>query len=351
MAGGYKFGGNVNIGHNPSFAPQLTGSYIGNPHSNLVMGYNNNVEGNYNAVFGTLSAISGAADSQANFVSGYQSKVAGGVANTAIGYDCAVSGTSSYSVALGFESKVRANSSAGVAIGYGVASGTIAIGIGYESTGSSEGALGIGYNAKATAFAATAIGSESNATATEAIGIGGTASGDKAIAIGNQATGTTTACTVIGKGTLGAGRKGGFRLNANGGASSTSSYQICQSLGATTNATPTKIYLADDNTNGNLIIDTRTCVHFEVIVQGTSPTSSTVGCIYKLEGVVNRANSASDNPAFLGSVTKTVIHEEDAGMDAAITINNTNKCLDLEVTGKAATNLNWLATWHLHQNE
>jgi hypothetical protein len=38
-------------------------------------------------------------------------------------------------------------------------------------------------------------------------------------------------------------------------------------------------------------------------------------------------------------------------MDAALTIDNTNKSLELTVTGIAGTNLNWLGTWHIHQNK
>ena len=350
MAGGYKFGGNVNIGHNPSFAPELTGSHVGNPHSNIVMGYNNNVEGNYNAAFGTLNTISGTSDAQANFVAGYQNTLKGGVSSVMLGYGGTTHQSGQFSVALGYAPEITANGYAGIAMGASKADGTLAIAMGYGSTGSASYTIAMGMSAKATAT--TAIALQGNANADSSIAIGGTSSGDSSIAIGNGASAQTSGSIALGKGSMQAGRLGGFRLNANGGRSISDSYQICQALGTTTDDTPTKIYLASGgSTDGNLVIGTSTTVQFTCWVQASKNDSDTIGACYKLEGAVTRSNSDVANPAFLGSVSKTVIHESDANMDVNITVNNTNKCLDIEVTGIAATQLGWLATWHLHQNQ
>ena len=352
MTGGYKLGGNVNIGNNPTFAPQLTGNQVGNAPANLVMGNLNVVEGNYNVAFGQSNTVSGTSDSRSNFVGGENCKIIGGTGSILFGRSGETHQSASYSVGLGYGPELESSGFGGIAIGLAKVNGLLGIAMGFGSTGSASYTIAMGQSAKATATQAIAMGTGATGSASLAIGIAGKATATKAVAIGSGSQAQTSGSIAFGRGTMGAGRLGGFRLNANGGKSTTDSYQICQSLGATTDASATKIYLASGgSTDGNLVIGTSTCVHFDVIVQGTDDTSSTVGCIYRLEGVVNRANNSSDNPAFLGSVTKTVIHEEDAGMDAAITINNTNKCLDLEVTGKAATNLNWLATWHLHQNQ
>ena len=352
MAGGFKLGGNINVGNNPTFAPQLTGNQEGNPPGNFVMGSNNVLEGNYNMAVGQGNTISGTSDSRCNFVAGENNKIIGGTGSTLMGNGGETHQSASYSVGLGFNPKISGSGYAGIAMGLSKSDGLVAIAMGFNTTGSASYAVAIGNTAKATATNALALGTTSTGSAENAIGIGGAATASKAIAIGQNSSAQTASAIALGRGTIGAGRLGGFRLNANGGANALDSYQICQSIGATSDATPAKIFLASGgSTDGNLVIGTSTTVQFTVYVQASKGDSSTVGACYKLEGAVTRDNNGSNNPAFLGSVTKTVIFEEDAGMDAAITIDNTTKALDLTVTGKAATNLNWLGTWHLHQNQ
>lgn len=330
---GYKFGKFVNVGYNPSFEPSTTDQYSATGGATMVVGENNFVKGINNFVMGKENIMHDAASGS----------IIAGTGNQ-------VSGNSFGISLLGYNNIAQSTAAGATAAGLGsVVGGTGPTAIGYLATGTGNFSAAIG-RGTASGYESVAIGS-STASQLSAIGIGGSATAKYAVGIA-RGTGSTSGSIALGRGSMGAGRFGGFRLNANGGKSTNDSYQICQSLGATTDATPAKIFLSSGgSTDGNFVIDTSTCVHFDVIVQGTDDSSSTVGCIYRLEGVVNRDNNASNNPAFLGSVTKTVIHEEDAGMDAAITIDNTNKCLDLTVTGKAATNLNWLATWHVHQNQ
>ena len=352
MAGGFKLGGNVNIGHNPLFAPQLTGNQVGNPPGNLVMGSNNNVEGNYNMAVGQSNTISGTSDSRSNFAAGENNKIIGGTGSVLLARSGETHQSASYSVGLGYGPELESNAFGGIALGLAKVDGLLGIAMGFGATGSASYTIAMGQSSKATAQSAVAIGTNSQGTANLAIGIGGKALAENSIAIGSGSQTGTEGAIALGRGTMTAGRLGGFRLNANGGANIMDSYQICQSIGATSDATPAKIYLASGgSTNGNLIIGTSTTVSFTVYVQASKSDSATVGACYKLEGAVTRLNSDAGNPTLLGSITKTVIYEEDAGMDVAITTNNTNKCLDLEVTGKAATNLRWLATWHLYQNQ
>jgi len=352
--GGYKFGGHVNIGYNPAFDPVTTDQYSATgANASVVAGEGNTLKGNYNYIFGNDNQILGTGSS-CQFVVGKENFVSGTAttANTVGGIQNFLQVNTNYCTAFGYLNTINSGSTgAFIAGGGGVVGGTGALAIGWLATGTASYATAIG-NARASASSATAVGVGGVAGGTNAIGIGGSASGIKSVAIGSGATASASGNISIGRGSMGAGRLGGFRLNANGGKSISASYQILQSLGATTDATPTKIYLSSGgSTDGNMVIGTSTCVYFEIIVQGTLATSSTVGCIYKLEGVVNRDNQSANNPAFLGSVTKTVIHEEDATMDVGLTIDNTTKALDLTVTGKAATNLNWLATWHCQQNQ
>lgn len=352
MAGGFKLGGNINVGNNPTFAPQLTGNQEGNPPGNFVMGSNNTLEGNYNMAVGQSCVISGTSDSRCNFVAGENNKIIGGTGSVLMGTQGETHQSASYSVGLGYAPKLSGSAFGGVAMGASKADGLLAIAMGFGSTGSANYTIAMGQSAKATAASAVAIGTGGTGSASLAIGLGGVASATKAIAIGSGATAGTSGSIALGRGSMSAGRLGGFRLNPNGGKDMTSSYQVCQSLGATTDATPTKIFLASGgSTDGNLVIGTSTTVQFTVWVQASKSDSSSDGACYKLEGAVTRDNNGSNNPTLLGSVSKTVIHESDAGMDVGITIDNTTKALDLTVTGKAATNFNWCATWHLHQNQ
>jgi hypothetical protein len=329
---GYKLGKYVNVGYNPSFGPSTTDQYSATGGATMVVGENNFVSGTNNVVFGKENLMYGEASSS----------IIAGTGNQ-------VSGSSFGMTVLGYLKIAQATSVAGTVMGLGSKiGGQGSTAIGYTATGTGDFSAGIG-RGNASGYESVAIGA-STASQISAVAIGGSATARNALGIA-RGTGSTSGSIAIGRGVIGAGRFGGFRLNANDGKSTTDSYQICQSLGETTDATPTKIYLSSGgSTDGNFVIDTSAMVHFEVIVQGSDDGSSTVGCVYRLEGVVTRDNNGSNNPAFLGSVTKTVIHEEDAGMDAAITIDNTNKCLDLTVTGKAATTLEWLATWHIHEN-
>jgi len=344
---GYKFGGHVNIGYNPEFAPTVVNEAT-NQNGAMVVGQSNKIEGNSSLAVGQNNHIL-LTNSRACVAMGTGNRVSGNVANVALGFSGDIHASAAYAVALGYSPDIGSTGFGGIAVGASKADGLLAIGMGFGSTGSANYTIAMGQSAKATAQSAVAIGTGGTGSATLAIGLGGVASATKAIAIGSGATASTSGSIVLGRGMNSAGRLGAFRLNANGGKSISDSYQICQSLGATTDATPAKIFLASGgSTDGNLIIGSSTTVQFTVYVQASKNDSDTVGACYKLEGAVTRA---AGNPAFLGSVTKTVIYEEDAGMDAAITIDNTTKALDLTVTGKAATNLNWLGTWHLHQNQ
>tara|TARA_R100001509_G_scaffold156713_1_gene120203 strand:+ start:921 stop:1982 length:1062 start_codon:yes stop_codon:yes gene_type:complete len=351
---GYKLGGHVNIGYNPNFDPAVTDQYASTgANATIVAGEGNTLKGLYNYTFGRDNQILGETG-HSHFVAGTGNVVSGNNhSHVALGKENTIEATASYSTAFGYLNKIKDGSAAAIIGGIGTnVSGLAAIGIGYLANATGSYSIAMGQLAKASAASALGLGAGGSGTASLAIGIGGKATATKAVSIGSGSQAQTSGSMAFGRGTMGAGRLGGIRFNANGAKSANDSYQICQSLGATTDATPTKIFLASGgSSDGNFVIDTSTCVHFDVVVQGTDDSSSTVGCIYRLEGVVNRDNNGSNNPAFLGSVTKTVIHEENAGMDAAITIDNTNKCLDLTVTGKAATNLNWLATWHVHQNQ
>lgn len=111
-------------------------------------------------------------------------------------------------------------------------------------------------------------------------------------------------------------------------------------VGYTTDATPTAIYIAGDNTNHFLVplscawfIETRVVAH---VNGGDAKT-------WLLEATVKRGSSG--DPSIVDTVTKTVKHD-DAGAstwDVDLTIDTTNDAITITVTGQAATNINWTA--------
>jgi len=106
---------------------------------------------------------------------------------------------------------------------------------------------------------------------------------------------------------------------------------------ATTGATQTEM---TPIVGTSLDIPSNTTWLFNVHVVGrrTDGTSQAAG--YHIEGVIeNEAGTV----ALVGSLTKTVLHEDNTTWDATVTANNTDDEMDVEVTGAASTNIQWVA--------
>lgn len=108
----------------------------------------------------------------------------------------------------------------------------------------------------------------------------------------------------------------------------------------TVDATPGN--LATDGSSGKLTIASGTTWHFTAVVvfRGTSGTAS--GAFYKAGVITNNAGTT----ALIGSIATIVADNLNAGASGcalAITADNTNDCLQLQVTGLAATTIYWSA--------
>jgi hypothetical protein len=68
--------------------------------------------------------------------------------------------------------------------------------------------------------------------------------------------------------------------------------------------------------------------------------TQTESAAYEILGCIKNDNGTT---ALQGTITKTVIAEADAAWDVTAVANNTDDTLDIKVTGKAATNINWVA--------
>jgi len=111
--------------------------------------------------------------------------------------------------------------------------------------------------------------------------------------------------------------------------------------GTSISATPKELSM--DNSNPTpveyiTIADGRT-VAFEIQVAGRSQSGTSAG--YLITGVIENVGGIT---AFIGTPTVTLLGEDDAGMDAQVSANDTNDRLAVQVTGIAATNIRWVAT-------
>ena len=85
------------------------------------------------------------------------------------------------------------------------------------------------------------------------------------------------------------------------------------------------------------------------------PASSTLACTalvvaqsaaaannagYEIKAVIQR--DGSNNTSLVGSATTTTIGEDTAGMDATIVANDTLESAEIQVTGVAATTIQWV---------
>lgn len=111
-------------------------------------------------------------------------------------------------------------------------------------------------------------------------------------------------------------------------------------VGTTTNATATELFLADATTPANrLILPTDSFLTFSVRVAALRD-DGTEGAAYEFKGAIRR--DATADPVFVGGTpTATVIGEDQAAWDAALSIDTTNDALILTVTGEAAKTIRW----------
>lgn len=215
---------------------------------------------------------------------------------------------------------------------------TIATGGAIQSTGVGTGS--VNGNARGTG----AIDLQNNRSAAT-----GVASGINSFVTNQFNTAAGRGCAVFGNGNtcqhdyaLMAGNSGQSRYQGSivlsSGAFSYADAQAHQLLlrGVTTDATQTELV-----SPARLTMPTARAVGFSVHLVGRD-TSSGQGAAYKFEGGIKRPGAANTT-ALVGTVTKTVLGEDNAAWDATIDADTTNGSLRVRVTGSAATTIDWVA--------
>jgi hypothetical protein len=235
-----------------------------------------------------------------------------------------------------------------------VASGpnSVVVGLDCRASGSNR-STAMGYACIASGVQSMAIGDFASATAQQALAIGGyaTASGIYACAVGYAyASGTrsfafgydsyASAQDAVAFGTEVVADRRGQHSSATGRFSANGDAQRVAFIlrNKTANTTPTTLML--DGSSARLIIPTGKVFSFVAQVAGIKSDGSAVAQ-YVRKGCIKRiANTTS----LVGSIeTIGTDHEDNASTDVAITADDTNEALQINVTGIAAETWRWVA--------
>jgi hypothetical protein len=212
-----------------------------------------------------------------------------------------------------------------ISFGFGAKGTNKGVGVGYVADGDSSGTA-IGYNANGSIYGA-AVGHYADAA------IYGAALGFE------TDTNKKRYSTALGYYSE-TERYGELSINIDGQTDQENNHGLAGMTIDTTDATP-KIMLAGGYVNQYFMVRASSVVVFDIQITARDNTSGDCAA-YQVTGAIKR--DASSNTAIVGSVTKTVIAEDDASWDVAVTADDTKEALQIEVTGDATNTVQWVAS-------
>ena len=109
----------------------------------------------------------------------------------------------------------------------------------------------------------------------------------------------------------------------------------------TTDATPTALFANAAGTSP-MLMPADTTWAFRALVSARRTDADNESAGYKIEGAVDR-NATASTIAFVGTPTVTVLGEDNAGWDCAISVNTSNGALVITVTGETSKTVRWVA--------
>jgi hypothetical protein len=235
-------------------------------------------------------------------------------------------------IAIGLNNRVTCVTNPGIAIGStnsSVGAGT-AIAIGRSNTA--------GDGIQNAAFIAIGVSNTANSFYATAIGDTNTASGQISIAMGFNNTASGRASIATGYIAL-ANRYGQRSHQAGTFAAAGDCQRVDFSLLAkTTNATPTLMTL--DLSTARLTITSGKMMLFNILISGIKSDGTASACYKRKVAIKNVGGTTS----LVGTVeTIGTDIEDNASTDVAITADNTNDALQINVTGIAAETWRWAA--------
>jgi hypothetical protein len=227
----------------------------------------------------------------------------------------------------------RASGNYSTCFSYGIASGngSFAFGAYANATSTASGVFSFaGGGATASSDVTMAFGYQSVASAAGAISLGvqNTASGsDGSIALGNR--------SAAHRGTMFAYASGYF-----GSANGDSQFVLQVMRVKTTNSTPTTMQTGHEDRIGRLTIPSGKIMFCNVLVSGIKSDGSAAACYKRKLAIKNVGGTTS----LVGSVeTIGTDIEDNALTDVAMTADNTNDALQINVTGITGETWRWVA--------
>jgi hypothetical protein len=276
--------------------------YYGGGYLFIGGGKNNTVSGS-----ATLSSIVGG---YGNILSGPYSFIGGGTRNTASGHWAVIGGGASNTVTL---------SAYYATVGGG----------GYNTCSAFTTTIGGGRGNTASGYYSTVGG-----------GAGNTASGYGSTVGGGWVNTASGQFSTVGGGQRAVADRSGMVAHASGRFSSDGDAQKVEFIlrNKTTNATATTLFL--NGLNAGLTIPNGKVMSFIIDVTGIRSDGSAVSYFVRKGAIKNVSNTVS----LVGSIeTIGTDIEDDAATDVAITANNTDKTLQINVTGVASQTWRWVA--------
>lgn len=220
-----------------------------------------------------------------------------------------------------------------------------------DSTASAAKTVAIGDFANATTFGATALGINAAGSGNQSFAINNsTASGLRSISLGNATAsatdslaiqgGTASAqnATAIGIGAL--ANRFGLRASANGIFAAAGDAQRAGWVlrNKTTNNTPTTLFA--DGSSTRLTITSGKILFADVLITGIKSDGSAAACYKRKVAIKNVGGTTS----LVGTVeTIGTDIEDNASTDVAITADDTNDALQINVTGITSETWRWVA--------
>lgn len=220
-----------------------------------------------------------------------------------------------------------------------VASGTGSFAAGSNNTSSSNYTSAIGYFVTASNVYASALGYNSTASGQAAFTAGqnNTASGFASSTMGD--TNTAAGYAASAQGYSASARLAGMQASsvyATWGSGGAQAIRVQQTI-STSNATPAEMFGSFNQTERYTVPSGNT--HFIRVHISAASSSNTAS--YSRQVLIRNTGGTT---TVVGSVqTIGTDQETDAAWDVAITANDTNDALKIEVTGAAATTIRWIA--------
>tara|TARA_R110001592_G_scaffold159901_2_gene391801 strand:+ start:274 stop:1608 length:1335 start_codon:yes stop_codon:yes gene_type:complete len=291
------------------------------------------------------------ATGNSNAAIGFQANASGAGA-LAIGYTA--NAAASFSAAVGYNAKTETGSGS-VALGTSYASGAASLAAAINNNTSSYGATGansvaIGLNAKSTAGNSVAIGSRAvSSNASIAIGTsyanyGVVASGANSIVLGDGSAASQISSVAIGYG-ANSNIIGKFayatRSFADGNAEGSSQGGMFILVSDTTDATAEAMTTNKSTAaaNNQIVAASDTCITFSgTIVAMQNGAQAYAG--WEIKGML--VNDGGTTSLALGNVSDMAATNA-SSWAVALSADNTNNALKIQVTGEASHNIRWVA--------